>query len=717
LRVAVRVLDPLVSLHAGGAAHGTIVLSHVLLDDNGGVHLIGLGEARVKESLGIALDRRFFPPEQFGNARPSVIGDLWGVAAVLYALLTGRNAFGAELGQIPRQPTPVPLAKVAKHAPPELAALVDRALDVDPGKRFAHAAALRAAMQHVSQQRDVFYCHALGSALAPASSSQPLLDAARALRAATTAPPMMGASTDPPPTATPRSPMQAVIPVPPVRDSMSPVSSTRSVTRERSETPTGLGPPYEPSLESSPPGRSKEQRSPRPFVAPPIQAMMHAETKPAIPSADGQPLARRRREAEMAAGLITEGDAETTALEALVSALSRALEARDEASSTELARTAEKSLERAPRGLTFGVQEQSLVSGTRPVWQAPGTLETPVRALYRAGVASFVFLPGVTRNELDTLVEALSRLSLSEEAPDTLALLGDADFEHILFHIPDLLPLDGDTALERDKKRLLSLLAFDSSFQLEEAWAAARLSGVTRGGRLASRISALARTAEQSGAPPFADDHDYDPVRLARVAACSFDGPAFEPALAAFGPRLRAQLAQLALERPDSVLEAVLHVVHSTRAPKHALTDRQREVVAALVSPELVGQILKRLGTAADAALDELRELFPLLGSEHAAGIAAALPEIGNLALRAEAEHFLEYDASGHEQALGEQARNAEPKTALELVRLLGAPRHWRPRQGWTSLRGARMPSCASRPWGCATDLRVKHCAWSCAPG
>ncbi|MBI3205000.1 MAG: hypothetical protein HYZ29_25915, partial [Myxococcales bacterium] len=190
------------------------------------------------------------------------------------------------------------------------------------------------------------------------------------------------------------------------------------------------------------------------------------------------------------------------------------------------------------------------------------------------------------------------------------------------------------------------------------------------------------RLAVILGALPEPDDtlaqelgtaHTADPERLVRVAADSLEGPAIGPTLGAFGPTLREHLEGLAHTSPGAALRLLAELRDSVRAPKSLVMTEQQRVVEALASPALIRSLVVRLGTRGTdpKQLDELVGLLPALGTGFAAELATALPQITDLTLQAKVMHYLEAELSGHEQALGELARSAEPRLAITVVRLL----------------------------------------------
>jgi len=107
------------------------------------------GLTRTGSMLGSPL---YMSPEQArGHKNIDGRADIWSLGVVLYAALTGRtphqdnDALGDLIIAICTEPAP-PVTDLAPWVPPEVAAIVHRALSLDPAGRFQSAGELRAAI-------------------------------------------------------------------------------------------------------------------------------------------------------------------------------------------------------------------------------------------------------------------------------------------------------------------------------------------------------------------------------------------------------------------------------------------------------------------------------------------------------------------------------------------------------------------------------------------
>ncbi|MDX6728593.1 MAG: eukaryotic-like serine/threonine-protein kinase [Baekduia sp.] len=142
------ILKALRYAHKRGIVHRDIKPQNVLLDHEGAVKVADFGIARVAasemtETGAIVGTVQYISPEQAQGHPVSPRSDLYSAGVVLYELLTGRVPFDGEapvaiaLKQISE--APVPPSQLRPGLPPALEAVVMRALEKDPARRFADA--------------------------------------------------------------------------------------------------------------------------------------------------------------------------------------------------------------------------------------------------------------------------------------------------------------------------------------------------------------------------------------------------------------------------------------------------------------------------------------------------------------------------------------------------------------------------------------------------
>ena len=142
--------------HNRGVVHRDIKPHNVLIDPDGRVRVADFGIARagtsdMTETGSIMGTAQYLSPEQAQGRAVDARSDLYSIGIVLYELLTGRVPFDADspvtvaLMQV-NEPPPPPRA-IVPEIPPSLEAVVLRALEKDPARRFADADEFIAALE------------------------------------------------------------------------------------------------------------------------------------------------------------------------------------------------------------------------------------------------------------------------------------------------------------------------------------------------------------------------------------------------------------------------------------------------------------------------------------------------------------------------------------------------------------------------------------------
>jgi tRNA A-37 threonylcarbamoyl transferase component Bud32 len=153
--IGVNIADALAAAHAAGVLHRDVKPANILVNRYGGIALADFGLAVIPKpgmessATREALTPAYASPEVFNLAEPTVAGDVYALAATLYALLSGRPPYfppggspsvvelmAARLGPVPDIP----------GAPPALVAVLRRAMSYDPANRPAGMVAFRDAL-------------------------------------------------------------------------------------------------------------------------------------------------------------------------------------------------------------------------------------------------------------------------------------------------------------------------------------------------------------------------------------------------------------------------------------------------------------------------------------------------------------------------------------------------------------------------------------------
>src|SRR5437868_9960356 len=163
IEAAAQMLEGLAHAHARGIVHRDVKPSNVLLADGErvSVRLLDFGLARLPqaETLTAAGDvpgtLAYISPERLRGQPATPAADVWAVGVLLWESLAGRHPFWEssllETARAIEAGAP-PLATVRPDLPRELQRSVDRALDLDPGRRPS-AAALAQALQVGGKRR------------------------------------------------------------------------------------------------------------------------------------------------------------------------------------------------------------------------------------------------------------------------------------------------------------------------------------------------------------------------------------------------------------------------------------------------------------------------------------------------------------------------------------------------------------------------------------
>ena len=151
-KVMVTIAEAIHHAHQRGVLHRDIKPSNILLDEQGQPHVTDFGLAKEVEDDGSLTESgavlgtpAYMAPEQAAGSKRlmTTLSDVYGLGAVLYALLTSKPPFGGNsvletLDQV-REQQPVPPSKVNRKVPRDLEIVCLKCLQKDPQRRYPSA--------------------------------------------------------------------------------------------------------------------------------------------------------------------------------------------------------------------------------------------------------------------------------------------------------------------------------------------------------------------------------------------------------------------------------------------------------------------------------------------------------------------------------------------------------------------------------------------------
>jgi serine/threonine-protein kinase len=161
LALTSRLCEPLQYLHDRGILHRDLKPENIMLCNDGSIRLMDFGIARLASArrmtfIGFAPGTpHYMAPERINGRRGDPRTDVYSLGAILYEMLTGVIAFnGDDITAIMNARVtgdPESLRQLNPEISPQAEEIVLQAMERDPDKRFASAAAMKEALDHPEQ--------------------------------------------------------------------------------------------------------------------------------------------------------------------------------------------------------------------------------------------------------------------------------------------------------------------------------------------------------------------------------------------------------------------------------------------------------------------------------------------------------------------------------------------------------------------------------------
>jgi serine/threonine protein phosphatase PrpC len=159
LDVSIKLTKALAALHRAGIVHRDVKPENVILESNGGLKLIDLGVARLRqfeepESFETPGTRSYMAPESFTGSPADESSDIFALGVTVYRMFSGGAYPYGEIEAFaqPRFGRPTPLVKHRPDLPAWLDHCLARAFAVDRRERYADAVEFAFELEHGSMR-------------------------------------------------------------------------------------------------------------------------------------------------------------------------------------------------------------------------------------------------------------------------------------------------------------------------------------------------------------------------------------------------------------------------------------------------------------------------------------------------------------------------------------------------------------------------------------
>jgi len=152
-----QILSGLQTIHAVSVVHGDIKPQNVLISDEGEAKLVDFGTSRRLEDVWVWTRRQgteaYWAPEVAFEEKRSLVSDIYSVGVLLYEMVTGelpyRSPFELAVGRVIKRPR-----EVNANVPPQLEAIILKAMARDPRDRYPGCGAILADVATLLTQMD-----------------------------------------------------------------------------------------------------------------------------------------------------------------------------------------------------------------------------------------------------------------------------------------------------------------------------------------------------------------------------------------------------------------------------------------------------------------------------------------------------------------------------------------------------------------------------------
>ena len=163
LPLMIQICEGLEYAHEKGIVHRDVKPGNIFVLRNGQVKILDFGIAQIAAAetgltrAGLIVGTLQYMAPERARGQGGHASDIFSVGAVLYEFLTNRAPFAGDdplmILEKLRTENPPRLSSIEPNLPPELEAIIERALEKDPARRFANLGQMRAELQTLRRKR------------------------------------------------------------------------------------------------------------------------------------------------------------------------------------------------------------------------------------------------------------------------------------------------------------------------------------------------------------------------------------------------------------------------------------------------------------------------------------------------------------------------------------------------------------------------------------